>query len=80
MILALSFGDNAFFNCSTLIFTMIRKAIYHFDLFTAPATLRIKGETDKANACSGVFSIFLYIAFTAIFVVSVIEIFEYKKI
>lgn len=59
---------------------MIRKAINHFDLFQAPPTLRIKEESSKANTCSGLFSILLYLGFMAIFINSLISIFRYEAI
>ena len=59
---------------------MIRKTINHFDLFPAPAVLRIKGDTSKANVCSGLFSILLYAGFLTVFVTSLISIFKYESI
>lgn len=50
------------------------------DLFPAPATLRIRGESDKMNFCAGICSLVLYIAFITVFIFMVIDIFEYNVI
>jgi hypothetical protein len=58
----------------------IRKFFKHFDMFSAPATLRAREEPETSSLCAGIFSLLIIVAFTYVFVITVINIAQYNSI
>lgn len=52
----------------------LRNLVLRFDLFAAPPTLRVNGETDYEHTCCGAFSILLILAFIGIFAQQIIDV------
>lgn len=61
--------------------TMIcSKFFQEFDMFPAPATLRIGGEPDKKSTAIGALSFMVSLFFFYLFISLAIDLFEYKNI
>ena len=59
---------------------MLKRTFKRFDIFAAQPLLRVKGESEVTNSCGGVFSLFITIAFTYMFISALITVFSYKDI
>ena len=57
-----------------------QRFVWFFDQFYTPATLRTRGEPEYSSACTGIFSLILWIVFTYIFIIKCYEVFTYQSI
>jgi hypothetical protein len=58
----------------------IKKAFLKFDLTSAPASLRIKGETAYETICGAIASLITLLVFTIFFVISAISLYQLQDI
>ena len=59
---------------------MLKNFVTNFDMFAAGPILRVKGNSEFANACGGIFSLVLLILFAYIFGVGIFNMVELKSI
>ena len=59
---------------------MIRKTIVKYDLISAPASLRIKGETAYGSICGGISSVLVLLFFIVAFIILCINLLQLQNI
>lgn len=59
---------------------VLKKFLWDFDMFPAPATFRNKEEPEIKTSNIGLLSLLLAIFFTYVFINSLVELFQYKNI
>ena len=59
---------------------IIRNFFTNFDMFGAFPTFRMRGEPETVNLCGGISSLLILLFFVYIFIISALEIVNYRKI
>jgi hypothetical protein len=59
---------------------IIKKAFLKFDLISAPASLRIKGETAYETICGALASLITLLVFAIFFILSAISLYQLQNI